>query len=64
MKDMIEIDIQILRETDKAIFVSDGDNESWIPKSQIECEEDIENKIGKILTINIPEWLAFDSDLI
>ena len=61
-KKMIDICVEIKGTTDKAFFVSDGGNSVWLPKSQIECSEDIE--VGKTITITAPEWLVYDKGLI
>ena len=56
--DYAEIDADVLRSTDKAILVSDGETAKWLPKSQ--CLE-IDAKAGKIV---IPEWLARDKGFV
>lgn len=48
----------IKKETDKAILLDDGDHMSWIPKSQIEFNEDVDHL--KIIAVTMPEWLAID----
>jgi hypothetical protein len=52
-------------QTDLAILVNDGDNDHWIPKSQI--EEDIDwgslDK-GDDIQVTIPEWLAEEKGLV
>ena len=62
----------LITESEKAILVSDGDRQAWIPKSQVEYEE-IENPIKdkmnpdahlEYIRIEIPEWLAKDKRLI
>lgn len=62
--DIIELTVQLHGKTDRAIRVSDdGENQNavWIPKSQIEAQEDL----GKgMIEISIPEWLALDKGLI
>lgn len=57
----VEIEIEVLGQTDKALRVSNGKVEAWVPKSQIsdECEEN-----GKTTSIFIPEWLAVDKGLV
>jgi hypothetical protein len=51
----IELNLDIIHETDAAVLVSDGDREVWLPKSMIIVE-------GSIITM--PEWLAMDKELI
>lgn len=58
---LVELTITITHQTDKAILtVSESAKPIWIPKSQI---VEIEFH-GSEATIIIPEWLAFDKELI
>lgn len=61
MTDSVEITLDVLRETKKAYFVSDGTTETWLPKSQIKDMEHLRNKTYAVL---MPEWLANKKDLI
>lgn len=54
--DLIDIACEKRRETEKAWLIFDGDKEVWLPKSQVEDNED-----G---TFAMPEWLAEDKGLI
>lgn len=60
---LIDLDVQVLRETDKAAMVTLDvpDNGVWLPKSQIELNE---TGIAGIVTVTLPEWLALDKGLI
>lgn len=61
--DIVDLTVEMHAETDRAILVSDdGDknNAVWLPKSQIEIDE----RKGKTLEIQVPEWLAADKGLI
>lgn len=60
---VIDIDVQVLRETDKAAMVTLDvpDNGVWLPKSQIELSE---TGIAGIMTVTLPEWLALEKGLI
>ncbi len=58
--EQIEITVEILRESDRAILVSDGDVQEWLPKSQIEYE----GEVGQTVVVTIPTWLAQDKNLI
>ena len=59
--DLVEITIPITHQTEKAILtVSESAKPVWIPKSQI---VEIEFHGGEA-TIIIPEWLAYDKELI
>ncbi len=48
--DIMEIAADLRYETDKAYLLYDGDKEAWLPKSQVENNND-----G---TFSMPEWLA------
>ncbi len=60
---VIDLDVQVLHETDKAAMVTLDvpDNGVWLPKSQIELTE---TGIAGIMTVTLPEWLALDKGLI
>ena len=51
----------IIHQTPEAIFFDMGDEEVWLPKSQI-IEVDDSNPKRK--TVTIPEWLAIDKELV
>lgn len=56
--DLIDIACEIKRETEKAYAISDdGENIIWVPKSQVEFDEDQG-------TMAMPEWLAEEKGLI
>ena len=59
--DLIDIEVDLKHETDKAYLVSDGDREVWVPKSQCEFEMSDTPPYG---TLTLPEWLAEDKELI
>ena len=62
MEEEIEIECEVLRETDAAYLIQSGnDIEAWIPKSQI---SDYSENLGQITGIFIPEWLAESKDLL
>lgn len=62
-KDLVEIDLTIKAETDMALLVDDGCiEEVWLPKSQIQYDEDAE--VGDTIIVDVPEWLALDKGLI
>lgn len=44
-----------------ALLVTDGQTEAWLPKSQIEYDEDAEP--GDTVEIEAPEWLLIKKDL-
>jgi hypothetical protein len=55
-KNMIEIAAEVKRETAKAFLVDDGNQEVWLPKSQVEMSSD-----G---VFNVAEWLAREKGFI
>ena len=57
----IEIAIEVKARTDKALLISDGETECWIPRSQI---SDYVGEEDSPETIFIAEWLALDKGLI
>ena len=48
-------------ETDAAYLLADGVNEFWIPKSQVLAKEQIKDSDYEFV---IPEWLAFEKEII
>ena len=61
-QNLCEFDLELVAETPKAICISDGINEGWIPKSQL--EDDIEYLQDGLVHIILPEWLAKNKELI
>lgn len=59
--DPVEIACRAVVETARAILIDDGDQEVWIPKSQI---LDSEYKYGALVSVTLPEWLAYERGLI
>jgi hypothetical protein len=62
IKGMIELDLEVKHKTNNAFLVSDGDNDFWLPISQIDWEEPAE--IGDITTFYISQWLAEEKGLV
>jgi len=67
MKNPIEICLYIIAETDRAFLVTDEEGENnlrgkWIPKSQIELEQDAGPRDTIIITM--PEWLAIEKGFV
>lgn len=61
-KNFVELDLQMKAETKKTCLMSDGINEAWFPKSQMEDDPEL---LGNGLTrIIVPEWLATDKEFI
>lgn len=53
---LVDLELQLKMETDKAYLVNDGDKDVWLPKSQVEHSE------NKVFTM--PEWLAIEKELV
>ena len=58
--DLIDIMVSVEVRTDKAIRVFYIDTSVWLPRSQIEIEEQPRNQA----VITLPEWLAKEKGLI
>ena len=54
---LIDITVEIRAETEKAIQVFDGIRTVWLPKSQVQVNDDDG-------TVTTPEWLAMEKELI
>lgn len=55
MSETIEINAELVHETDLAWLIDDDGKRVWLPKSQ--CEYD-----GKV-TFTVPEWMATEKGL-
>lgn len=55
-KELIDIAATIVAETEKAWRLDDGTRKAWVPKSQVEKNDD-----G---TFTMPEWLAKEKEFI
>lgn len=70
-KQLHEVSLIFLYETDKAVQVTDGIEDAegrtkkvWLPKSQIETEVAIvDMEVKKAYTFTIPEWLVEEKEL-
>ena len=56
MNELVEIAAEIRHETEKAYLLFDGTREAWVPKSQVENNND-----G---TFTMPTWLAERAEFI
>ena len=63
-QEYVEIDLEILNETEKAFRVTDGDVYCWIAKSVIQNYEDDSWEVGDTEMMVIPYWIAEDEGLI
>lgn len=59
--ELTEITVEIMASRKAALLVTDGQTEAWLPKSQIEYDEDAEP--GDTVEIEAPEWLLIKKDL-
>lgn len=57
----VEIDVDVIRETDGAIFIDDGKSKVWIPKVHVLDGEPV---VGEHCTLTIPYWMAHREGLI
>jgi hypothetical protein len=63
--DTVTLMLDILRETEAAFLVSDGDREVWLPKSQIGNADELEGvNCMEDIEVIVPEWLAEEKGLI
>ena len=62
MSKTVEFCGEIKRKTDKAYLIYDGNNEFWIPRSQI--IDFTELKSLNIFEFTIPMWLAIEKEII
>jgi len=62
--DLVDLEVYVHAETEKALFVSGvgpgSDKRVWLPKSQIE----INDRSQFLAEITVPEWLAIDKELV
>lgn len=59
--DWIEVTAELVHETPKAFLICEGDENIWIPKSQIMDGWKISSGL---ITFDIPEWLARAKEMI
>ncbi len=59
-KDQVDICVEFLRDSGRAVKVSGGNVEEWLPKSQIEYD----GEPGDTITVTMPNWLALEKGLI
>jgi hypothetical protein len=54
--ELCDVTAELRHETEKAYLIHDGKREVWVPKSQVENNDD-----G---TFTMPVWLATDKELV
>lgn len=59
--DLVDIAVEIIHTTDRAVLVDAGDRRVWLPLAQIEV-----GPIGprRGATVTLPEWLAVEKELV
>ncbi len=63
MKNPIEVCAEIVRETAAAFLISDdGQTDVWVPKSQVEMDQD--GGPGDTIIFTMPEWLAVEKGFV
>lgn len=60
--DIIELEVELIHQTEAAYLVAVGDIEAWVPKSRVELE--MKASTGRAATIQIPEGLAAEKNLV
>lgn len=60
MNGFVEVDVDVVHETDEAVLFSDGEEKFWVPKSVMEEWPDV----GESGTALIAEWFALKEGLI
>jgi hypothetical protein len=54
--DLVDLEVEIVHQTERAVLVDDGRVKVWLPKAVVELNED-----G---TITLPEAVAFEKGLL
>lgn len=65
--DLVDIDVRIVHETEKAWLLNTGEKEFWIPKSACEVSRKYDAGTGgkrSVYTLTVPEWKAQELELI
>ena len=60
MEETVEVDMELIYETEDAYLFSGGDEKYWIPKSLVHEKPEM----GDMGTVVIPEWLAIERGMI
>ena len=63
--DMLTFEATFVKKTEKELVAKIDGQFVRLPLSRIEVEEDLEDvRSGNTITVNIPEWIATDRQLI
>ncbi|WP_375590179.1 hypothetical protein ABWH89_04940 [Hoeflea alexandrii] len=59
--DLVDIQVEVIHTTDRAVLVDNGDRRVWLPLAQVEV-----GPIGlrRGATVTMPEWLAIEKGLV
>ena len=61
----IELDLEVVHMTAEAVFLSDGIDEDWVPKSLINDNWDLGwDDVGKTKTLELEEWIAIEKGFV
>lgn len=63
---IVEIEVIYVHQTERGLLVKRDEKEKdgvWLPLSQIEVDSPIQEK-GRVITIQGPEWLFIEKELI
>jgi len=62
----VEIDVEVLSVTEKALYVTDGDKQGWIAKSLIRDSGSLGSNAekGKSGSLAMPQWLAEEKEFV
>jgi hypothetical protein len=60
----VELDLEILNETEDALRITDGDLYCWVPKGLIQNYDEEDFLVGKTPVFLLPIWFAEKEGLI
>ncbi|MCI0557499.1 MAG: hypothetical protein MN733_03310 [Nitrososphaera sp.] len=63
LHDLVDIEVLVMHETDKAWLLHDGKKEAWFPKAQIELNHEGRKEDDYVIA-TMPEWLALEKGFI
>lgn len=63
--DPVEIEVTFIKCTSAAVLIEYDESEIWLPRSQLEFHGNFDHcQRGELVEIELPEWLAYEKDLI
>lgn len=62
MNELVEVDVEVITETENAYLIFDGTRESWVPKSLV--KDYTEKPDGTISSIFVSEFIAMEKRFI